>query len=166
MISNLQIVLLSQLKNHCHTGYDITKLIQHSPWKASHQQVYRELARLEASGCVSIEEVLQQGKPDKKVYSLTEAGRKVLADAEGLQPAIRKLQDDASAMLFLKQPGYYQSMKSEIEQRIAAIEAERTSCTDALLLLSLDREKRLLEADAQWCQGVVRAFASGLTQAA
>lgn len=166
MISNLQIVLLSQLKNHCRSGYDITKLIQHSPWKASHQQVYRELARLEASGCVSIEEVLQQGKPDKKVYSLTEAGRTVLAEAEGQQPAIRKLQDDASAMLFLKQPGYYQIMKSEIEQRIAEIEAERIACTDVLLLLSLDREKRLLEADAQWCQGVIRAFASGLTQAA
>ncbi|MCG7586856.1 PadR family transcriptional regulator, partial [Photobacterium sp. OFAV2-7] len=99
MISNLQIVLLSKLLEQPRTGYDLTKLIKKSPWHASHQQVYRELARLERKMMVTSKEIPQQGKPDKKSYSITASGRIALADPELLQPVMKKMQDDASAML-------------------------------------------------------------------
>ncbi len=48
-------------------------------WHATHQQIYRVLARMEADGWVSVDEVAQSGKPDKKVYTVTPAGAGVLA---------------------------------------------------------------------------------------
>ena len=48
-------------------------------WNATHQQIYRVLGRMEADGWVSVETVAQQGKPDKKVYDVTPAGRGALA---------------------------------------------------------------------------------------
>ena len=53
------------------TGYEITRTFDQVLvyfWKASHQQVYRELASLHGDGCVVYEVVRQPDKPDKKVY--------------------------------------------------------------------------------------------------
>ena len=41
-------------------------------------QIYTTLARLERDGLVQKHEVEQEGKPDKRVYALTEAGRQAL----------------------------------------------------------------------------------------
>ena len=42
-------------------------------------QVYNTLGRLESAGLVSGEEVPQQGRPDRRVYRITDAGRAELA---------------------------------------------------------------------------------------
>lgn len=47
-------------------------------WKASQQQIYRELSKIETQGWVTHELVPQQGKPDKKVYQITEMGKQEL----------------------------------------------------------------------------------------
>ncbi|WP_329204778.1 PadR family transcriptional regulator [Streptomyces sp. NBC_00683] len=47
-------------------------------WSASHQQIYRVLKRMESDGWVAVEAVAQQGRPDKKVYSVAGPGRAVL----------------------------------------------------------------------------------------
>jgi DNA-binding PadR family transcriptional regulator len=43
-------------------------------WRASHQQVYRELARLHKEGRVTSRVVAQEARPDKKVYAITKRG--------------------------------------------------------------------------------------------
>jgi DNA-binding PadR family transcriptional regulator len=48
-------------------------------WAATHQQIYRTLARMEADGWVTAEVVVQTGRPDKKVYAVSPAGRAVLS---------------------------------------------------------------------------------------
>jgi DNA-binding PadR family transcriptional regulator len=63
------------------SGYDISKQFEETVacyWTASQQQIYRELARIEANGWVRCRVVPQQGKPDRKVYAITEAGRREL----------------------------------------------------------------------------------------
>lgn len=50
------------------SGYDIAKLIQNKTGN-SHQQVYRELGRLAGCVGVEVEEVKQEDKPNKKLYS-------------------------------------------------------------------------------------------------
>lgn len=60
------------------SGYELAKAFDVSIgffWRADHQQIYRELAKLRERGWVSSREVIQSGKPNKLVYSLTEAGR-------------------------------------------------------------------------------------------
>jgi PadR family transcriptional regulator, regulatory protein AphA len=59
------------------TGYEITKdfeAVYVHFWRASHQQVYRELARLNKDGRVTLRQVAQESRPDKKVYAITKRG--------------------------------------------------------------------------------------------
>ena len=44
-------------------------------WSATHQQIYRVLGRMEADDWVRSAAVEQHGRPDKKVYKVTTAGR-------------------------------------------------------------------------------------------
>jgi PadR family transcriptional regulator AphA len=73
----LRHVVLTALARGDKTGYEITKAFEavySHFWRASHQQVYRELGRLSAEGRVKAKAVTQKGKPDKKIYSLTKCG--------------------------------------------------------------------------------------------
>lgn len=54
------------------TGYDIAKLLA-SKTKHSHQQVYRELAKLRNTALVHTELVKQSDKPDKLLYSVNKS---------------------------------------------------------------------------------------------
>ncbi len=70
--------VLAGLANSPKTGYDLTKGFQGSIgffWNATHQQIYRELERVRQQGWVSMEVEPQEGKPDRKLYSITSSGR-------------------------------------------------------------------------------------------
>ncbi len=76
-------VILTVLSTRNATGYDITKEFSYSIgyfWNASHQQVYRELNKMAINGLVTCVLEPQEGKPDRKIYSITEEGRKALAE--------------------------------------------------------------------------------------
>lgn len=63
------------------TGYEIMQTFRDSLnyfWKAQTSQIYRELQTLENKGWIDKTVVPQQGKPDKNVYSITDAGRSEL----------------------------------------------------------------------------------------
>src|SRR5467141_3482152 len=60
------------------TGYELAKTFDTSIgffWKTDHQQIYRELSRLRDRGYIQGREVVQSGKPNKLVYTLTDDGR-------------------------------------------------------------------------------------------
>jgi PadR family transcriptional regulator, regulatory protein AphA len=76
-------VILTVLSTRDATGYDITKEFSASIgyfWKASHQQVYRELNKMGQQALVTCVLEPQDGKPDRKVYSITDAGRSALGE--------------------------------------------------------------------------------------
>ena len=93
----LRHVILTLLHRNPATGYDIVKefdTVVGYFWSASHQQVYRDLAKLAEEGLVRFTRVPQDEKPDRKVYELTEAGQEVLREwiESPIQP--RKLHDE------------------------------------------------------------------------
>lgn len=61
------------------TGYNLGKIfnksVNHS-WTASLSQIYRELSSLEKKGYVSSKIEQQDDKPDKKIYCITDDGKK------------------------------------------------------------------------------------------
>ncbi|HST84496.1 MAG TPA: PadR family transcriptional regulator [Kineosporiaceae bacterium] len=74
----LEHAILVSLAEKSATGYDLARRFDASIgyfWKASHQQIYKVLGRMERAGWVEFETVTQDGRPDKKVYGLTSAGR-------------------------------------------------------------------------------------------
>ena len=73
--------ILATLGSKAFSGYDLWKRFSQETshyWKASQQQVYRELSKLEAQGAISPEIVLQEGRPDKKLYRITAVGKEIL----------------------------------------------------------------------------------------
>lgn len=79
----LEHALLVALREQPASGLDLARRFEKSIgffWHATHQQIYRVLARMEGDGWVTVETVGQTGRPAKKVYAVSAAGRQVLAD--------------------------------------------------------------------------------------
>lgn len=74
------------------TGYEIKKLSMEGKYShfvdASFGSIYPSLARLEKEGLVTCREETQPGKPPRKVYSITPAGRSVFVQSL-LEPPAR-----------------------------------------------------------------------------
>src|SRR5215468_2742221 len=73
--------ILACLTERPMTGYELAKTFDTSMgffWKTDHQQIYRELSKLRDRGHVQAREVVQSGKPNKLVYTLTGEGRAAL----------------------------------------------------------------------------------------
>jgi len=73
--------ILVSLEECPQSGYDLAKKFDGSVgffWKATHQQIYRELTKLEELAWLIPQTIAQVGRPDKKLYSLTDLGRENL----------------------------------------------------------------------------------------
>lgn len=79
------------------TGYDLAKQFDISIghfWRATHQQIYQELAKLDAQGSIRPTVVEQQARPNRIVYSVTEAGRRHLLDWAVVPSAPGQIKED------------------------------------------------------------------------
>jgi len=108
--------ILAVLVDCPNSGYDLAKQFDGSVgffWAASHQQIYRELSKLEKQGWLSSEIIPQEGRPDKKLYYITEAGKQELQAwiAQPCEPAAIK--DDLLVKTFA---GYIASPKIILDE--------------------------------------------------
>jgi DNA-binding PadR family transcriptional regulator len=78
----LKHTILAFLSRQPMSGYDVAKEFAEGFgscfWKASQQQIYAELTKLEQQGNVTYEAIPQPGRLDKKIYSITEQGQQEL----------------------------------------------------------------------------------------
>jgi DNA-binding PadR family transcriptional regulator len=76
---DVRTVCLGLLTRGDATGYEIKKQFEEDGYRhfaeASFGSIYPALGRLTAEGLVSVRDELQEKRPDRKVYSITEAGR-------------------------------------------------------------------------------------------
>lgn len=78
---NLKYAILGLVNRQPLTGYDITKAFNEGLvefWYAKHSQIYPELKRLTDEDLISYETVIQGEKLEKKLYTITEKGKKCL----------------------------------------------------------------------------------------
>jgi DNA-binding PadR family transcriptional regulator len=74
--------ILVSLCEQAGSGYELANRFDRSIgyfWAATHQQIHRTLKTMEEDGWVSVTPVAQQGRPGKKVYAVSDAGRAELA---------------------------------------------------------------------------------------
>ena len=80
------------------TGYEIKKICEEGPfahfYAAGFGSIYPALNRLCEDRLVSVNEVVQDGRPAKKVYTVTPAGRLALSSALARPPASDRLRSD------------------------------------------------------------------------
>jgi PadR family transcriptional regulator AphA len=86
------------------TGYEIKKLFEEGPFShfydAGFGSIYPALNKLLAAGHATCRHEEQDGRPAKKVYAITDAGREVLAVALHEEPAIDHIRSEALVMMF------------------------------------------------------------------
>jgi len=93
----LDYMILAGLIRRPRSGYDLTKWIERETshfFAISHSSIYPALARLERDGLVEHEVVPSAKGPERKVYSLTEAGRESLLAWADAPPAERQMRDE------------------------------------------------------------------------
>lgn len=79
---SLNFAILGFLHYQPLSGYDLKKLFDSTVrhfWYADQSQIYRTLEKLLKDGYVEHETVVQDTRPDRKVYSLTASGRQAFA---------------------------------------------------------------------------------------
>ena len=79
---SLEYAVLGYLAVGPKTGYDLKRRFDRSVsgfWPADQSRIYRTLDRLTERGWVSHEIVVQSGRPNRKPYHITNAGREALA---------------------------------------------------------------------------------------
>jgi DNA-binding PadR family transcriptional regulator len=82
--ASLELAMLGLIaEEHPRSGYDLVQAFRISMvhyWHAHPGQIYPTLDRMERDGWIAGREVIQRGRPNKRVYSITSEGRRVLLE--------------------------------------------------------------------------------------
>ena len=103
---NVRTLCLGILSLQEASGYEIKKDVEDGLFShfidASFGSIYPALTQLAAESYVTVREEEQTGKPDKKVYAITEAGRNALARAISVSPAKDKYKSEFLFQMLLQ----------------------------------------------------------------
>ncbi|HHL43431.1 MAG TPA: PadR family transcriptional regulator [Hellea balneolensis] len=112
------------------SGYDLAKTFDASIgffWRASHQQVYRELARLRDRGLVKSQEIEQEGKPNRIVHTITKSGKQAIYNWSTKPCATPSLKDELLVKLYALDHVHIPTLREQFEvrrdQRMARLNA-------------------------------------------
>ena len=119
------------------TGYELDKVFKDSLsffWQAQTSQIYRELAAMEGiNGWLTSERVIQDDKPNKRIYSLTNAGREELKKWLSTPEAdIREAMTVRSAFLMR----VFFAGETSDGQVLSMLHAFRQKCAESALALN------------------------------
>ena len=135
---SLSYAILATLVDQACSGYDLAKRFDASVgyfWAASHQQIYRELSRLEQRGWIQGETVSQSGRPNKKMYHITDLGREAM-------------------IAWMQQPSALNPVKEEILVKLFA----GTLVEPSVLLSALNHYRQLHQQHLQVYEGIAQAY--------
>jgi PadR family transcriptional regulator, regulatory protein AphA len=122
---NVRTLCLGILSTREASGYEIKKDIEEGLFSnfidASYGSIYPALTQLAAEGLVTVRAETQTGKPDKKVYAVTEAGRRALARAIAVAPAKDKYKSEFLFQMLLQQFITPDVMMAAIDKQLSDI---------------------------------------------
>jgi PadR family transcriptional regulator AphA len=176
-MNTLTFGLLALLLNQSLSGYDLMLKINIF-WNIPHSRIYPILAKLEQEKYVIYTMVQQKGKPDKKVYSITEKGIIAVKDwmLMPLDVSVKKeefhlriycihLLDKERAVKLLKERE--ENILKKIEVRKKRIEEIEKQCdfnidtTDTSYFSRYILVSKLIsedEAEVKWCRWVLSLY--------
>jgi DNA-binding PadR family transcriptional regulator len=167
------------------SGYELAKTFDASIgffWKADHQQIYRELSKLRDRGHIEGHEVVQSGKPNKLVYTLTPEGRAALRHWSGRPSTPPQIKDDLLVRLCALDSVDIESLRADLMARLehhrdryARYErilnklfpdGKARSVADTGKLLGLRLGLRHEQVVAEWCEEAIEALSAMTHQGA
>ena len=117
---DVKTVCLGMLTDGEASGYDLKKEFESSFahfFAAGYGSIYPALSALANEGCVECEEIPQEGKPDRKVYRITEAGRARLLEALGKPDPSHKIRSEFLAMMCFAHLMTAEQIRTVLEHR-------------------------------------------------
>ena len=174
--------ILACLTERPMTGYELAKTFDSSIgffWKADHQQIYRELSRLRDRGHIQGREVVQSGKPNKLVYTLTFEGRAALRQWAARPSSPSSIKDDLLVRLYALDSIDIEPLRTDLMARLE-YHRDRLSRYERILkkrfpegaaspadtgkLLLLRMGLRYERAAAEWCEEALETLPAGVDE--
>ncbi len=166
--------VLGELAGGPSSGYEIKARLEGGAahfWHASYSQIYTELRRLNDMGLVSEEHVVQETRPNKRVYTITAAGRTALRAWLAEPWGLATLRDESLVKLTLAEPlpaaetieqlrrlrAMHESRRAEFEAEIAAL----PEGASRYLALALRKGVHAQRAFARWCEEAIEDLGEG-----
>ncbi|WP_210686790.1 PadR family transcriptional regulator [Mycolicibacterium sp. GESEQ-9] len=134
------------------SGYDLAKGFDASVanfWMATPQQLYRELDRMSAEGLIEARLVEQDRRPNKRLYSLTDAGRKALLEFTEVPPKPGAIREDLLVQIQAVDSGNIAAVRTALAERLqwATAKLARYRRGQEHLLAGRTEDAYLAEAD-------------------
>jgi DNA-binding PadR family transcriptional regulator len=117
---SLRDAVLAALLEGESSGYDLAKGFDASVanfWMATPQQLYRELDRLAEQGLIEARVVQQERRPNKRVYSLTEAGHAAIHEFTTSAPKPSVMRDELMVKVHAADAGNARAVRDFIAER-------------------------------------------------
>jgi DNA-binding PadR family transcriptional regulator len=169
--------LLGLLSYHPATGYELKAVFEqsiHFFWNATLPQIYRTLNQMREQGWVTVTVEHQEGRPSRKVYRLTEAGREELRRWLAAPPEIPQPRDPLLVKVFFGRKtdpevlaahlkmwrahyaGLLRRYEEEIVPLIHHFAALTGACEDARYWsLTLEFGRRFARMAVDWCDAAL-----------
>ncbi len=127
--------ILVSLSEQAGSGYELARRFDRSIghfWAATHQQIYRTLRVMASDGWVTVATIEQRGRPDKKMYTVSQAGRSELARwiSEPLIGRGGSVADNRTRDLAVKIRGAAFGDIDALRAQVGTLRAERTELLD------------------------------------
>lgn len=175
----LKHTILAFLSRQPLSGYEVAKEFAEGFggcfWKASQQQVYAELPKLEQQGSVTYEAIPQSGRLDKKIYSITTQGQQELTDWLTQPTEPTAIREDlgvmglaghlVSSQVVIREIERRRKLHAEMAQHVKKLDEyfaqnlEALELKDLYMHLIIRRAIRYQEDWVAWCDESLEAIA-------
>ncbi|TDC15634.1 PadR family transcriptional regulator, partial [Actinomadura bangladeshensis] len=109
------------------SGYDLAKSFDAGAanfWMATPQQLYRELDKMAVEGLIQARVVQQERRPNKRLYSLTVAGRRALHDFTATPPRPGAIREELMVQVQAVDAGDPRAVMNAIRERMTWAESK------------------------------------------
>jgi PadR family transcriptional regulator, regulatory protein AphA len=164
------------------TGYELKAMFDNSVqhfWPADQAQIYRTLSDLTSDGLATMEVVLQEDRPNRKVYSISQAGREELRrwlttpmplpeprHAGLVQVFFAGQLSNAQVLAMFEQSAeqtrqvlaVYELIPQQIEDYVLMVDSARETF---FWMLTLEMGVRSMRANLEWIESVIDRLKDG-----
>jgi DNA-binding PadR family transcriptional regulator len=149
---SLRDAVLAALLEGESSGYDLAKGFDASVanfWMATPQQLYRELDRLAEHGLIQARMVHQERRPNKRMFSLTSAGRDAIREFTAKAPKPSVIRDELLIKVQAADAGDGRAVREFVVERLqwATAKLQRYERLRTRLLDGRDEDEYLARAE-------------------
>ncbi len=158
---NVRTLCLAILNIQDTTGYEIKKLSTEGEFQhfvdASYGSIYSALSKLEEDGMVSSHIATQEGKPNRKIYTITPAGRSEFVNLINVLPKPDKFKSEFLLLSLNADIASHGLLEQAISDQLAQFASEMemldnllTDCDQPALIWTANYGRTVMEAKIKY----------------